>query len=172
MSSKPNNHSKQNSHKSKQLPATNPSSGVPFGYLPAYLPGSSSLVEQLDRRLLIVLRDGRHLIGVLRSFDQFSNCMLEDTQERRILKLSSHKTVFVDIPLGLFLLRGDSIVLLGEIDSGRTTETEEEEVEGGVTGGPKMERVSKEEFERLRLETEEEYEKGLLTWDFDTDLVV
>jgi len=98
--------------------------------------------------------------------------MLEDTQERRILKLSSHKTVFVDIPLGLFLLRGDSIVLLGEIDSGRTTETEEEEVEGGVTGGPKMERVSKEEFERLRLETEEEYEKGLLTWDFDTDLVV
>lgn len=46
------------------VPPTNPSSGVPFGYLPAFLPGSSSLVEQLDRRLLIVLRDGRHLIGV------------------------------------------------------------------------------------------------------------
>ena len=50
--------------KTTSTPAINPSSGVPFGYLPAFLPGSSSLVEQLDRRLLIVLRDGRHLVGV------------------------------------------------------------------------------------------------------------
>jgi len=40
------------------------SSGVPFGHVPAYLPGSSSLVEELDQRILIVLRDGKHLIGV------------------------------------------------------------------------------------------------------------
>jgi hypothetical protein len=39
-------------------------SGVPFGHVPAYLPGSSSLVEELDKRILIVLRDGKHLIGV------------------------------------------------------------------------------------------------------------
>lgn len=39
-------------------------SGVPFGHVPAYLPGSSSLVEELDQRILIVLRDGKHLIGV------------------------------------------------------------------------------------------------------------
>ena len=41
-----------------------PMSGVPFGYVPAFLPGSASLVEQLDRRIMIVLRDGRHLVGV------------------------------------------------------------------------------------------------------------
>ena len=41
-----------------------PTSGVPYGHVPAYLPGSSSLVEELDERLLIVLRDGRHLVGV------------------------------------------------------------------------------------------------------------
>jgi hypothetical protein len=40
------------------------SSGVPFGHVPSYLPGSSSLVEALDRRVLLVLRDGKHLIGV------------------------------------------------------------------------------------------------------------
>lgn len=40
------------------------SSGVPFGHVPAYLPGSASLVEELDKRVLIVLRDGKHLIGV------------------------------------------------------------------------------------------------------------
>ncbi len=41
-----------------------PMSGVPFGYVPAFLPGSASLVEQLDRRIMVVLRDGRHLVGV------------------------------------------------------------------------------------------------------------
>jgi len=39
-------------------------SGVPFGHVPAYLPGSASLVEELDQKLLIVLRDGKHLVGV------------------------------------------------------------------------------------------------------------
>ena len=38
--------------------------GIPFGHVPAYLPGSSSLVEELDQRIMIVLRDGRHLVGV------------------------------------------------------------------------------------------------------------
>ena len=41
-----------------------PTTGVPFGHVPAYLPGSSSLVEELDQRIMIVLRDGRHLVGV------------------------------------------------------------------------------------------------------------
>ncbi len=38
--------------------------GIPYGHVPAYLPGSSSLVEELDTRIMIVLRDGRHLVGV------------------------------------------------------------------------------------------------------------
>jgi hypothetical protein len=42
----------------------NTNSGLPFGYVPAYLPGSASLVEELDEILMIVLRDGRHLVGV------------------------------------------------------------------------------------------------------------
>eukprot|EP00980_Cylindrotheca_fusiformis_P005658 scaffold1184_cov132-Cylindrotheca_fusiformis.AAC.79 len=41
-----------------------PTSGIPYGHVPAYLPGSSSLVEELDTRVLIVLRDGRHIVGV------------------------------------------------------------------------------------------------------------
>ena len=44
--------------------------------IPGFLPGASSLVEQLDRRILLILRDGRHLVGFLRSFDQFSNLVL------------------------------------------------------------------------------------------------
>jgi U6 snRNA-associated Sm-like protein LSm1 len=50
-----------------------------------YYPGVASLVEELDKRILLVLRDGRHLVGVLRSFDQYSNLVLEETYERVIL---------------------------------------------------------------------------------------
>ena len=38
-----------------------------------FLPGSASLVEMVDKRLLISLRDGRQLFGFLRSYDQFGN---------------------------------------------------------------------------------------------------
>lgn len=50
-----------------------------------YLPGAASLIEDLDKRVLLVLRDGRHLIGVLRSFDQYVNLVLEETFERVLL---------------------------------------------------------------------------------------
>ena len=42
------------------------------------LPAAASLVDQLDKRVLVILRDGRNLVGVMRSFDQFSNVVLED----------------------------------------------------------------------------------------------
>lgn len=35
--------------------------------------------------LQVVLRDGRHLVGVMRSYDQFSNIVLEDTHERHFV---------------------------------------------------------------------------------------
>lgn len=38
----------------------------------SYLPGAASILEQLDKKILIVLNDGRHLVGILRSFDHFS----------------------------------------------------------------------------------------------------
>lgn len=31
----------------------------------------------------VILRDGRNLVGTLRSFDQFSNMVMQDTVERR-----------------------------------------------------------------------------------------
>lgn len=51
-----------------------------------YLPGAASLLEQLDSRVLIILSDGRHLVGTLRSFDQYLNLVLENTSERVILR--------------------------------------------------------------------------------------
>jgi U6 snRNA-associated Sm-like protein LSm1 len=61
--------------------------------------------------MLVVLRDGRKLHGVLRSYDQFANLVLEDTVERIY-----HGNAFAEHWHGLFLIRGENVVLLGEID--------------------------------------------------------
>lgn len=42
-------------------------------------PPGMGLVEELDKVLLVQLRDGRKLIGIMRSFDQFANIVLEGT---------------------------------------------------------------------------------------------
>jgi len=155
---------------------SNNSNTVPYGHLPSFLPGSSSLVEQLDRRVLIVLRDGRHLVGVLRSFDQFSNMVLEDTSERRIHRPSNSNTnpvcYYTDVKLGLYLVRGDSMVLLGEVEESYGGDNEEEN--NSMVGC--MKRLSLEEFEKMLEESkigteEEEEDTTTLIWDFDTDLV-
>ena len=162
---------------------------VPYGYLPAYLPGAASMVEQLDRRLLVILRDGRHLVGVLRTFDQFSNMVLQDTCERRILVVQKDKkseddnnttaaggtqpstssTICyqTDIELGLFVVRGDNVVLLGEAED----DNEEEE------GNGQIRLVSLDVFEHLedeearRKEESGTVEEEPINWDFDMDLV-
>jgi|UniRef100_A0A7S0XAQ4 U6 snRNA-associated Sm-like protein LSm1 len=77
----------------------------------------ASLVEELDKKLLVVLRDGSKILGTLRSFDQFANIVLEAAVERIIVGSS-----FSDIPLGLYIVRGENVVLMGEVDEGRETE--------------------------------------------------
>lgn len=47
-------------------------------------------------RILVVLRDGRKIIGVMRSFDQFANLVLEHAFERLIVGKR-----FADVPLGV-----------------------------------------------------------------------
>lgn len=51
-----------------------------------YLPGAASLISQLDSEILIVLRDGRNLVGILRSFDQYMNLVLDNTCDRIIFQ--------------------------------------------------------------------------------------
>lgn len=113
-----------------------------------YLPGAASLLEQLDKRVLIVLRDGRHLIGKLRSFDQFMNLILEDTCERVLLTGK-----YCDFPLGLYIVRGDNIVLLGEIDETKERAT--------------MEKIDQEQYVVAMAEGNDEGESLRIVWDFD-----
>jgi len=59
---------------------------------------------------MVQLRDGKKLIGVLRSWDQFGNLVLQNT----ILRHFS-QGLYGDEPRGLQLIRGENILLMGEI---------------------------------------------------------
>ena len=77
----------------------------------------ASLVEELDKKLLVMLRDGSKILGTLRSFDQFANIVLQDAVERIIVGSS-----YSDIPLGLYIVRGENVVLMGEVDEATETQ--------------------------------------------------
>uniref|UniRef100_A0A7R9YFM7 U6 snRNA-associated Sm-like protein LSm1 n=1 Tax=Pinguiococcus pyrenoidosus TaxID=172671 RepID=A0A7R9YFM7_9STRA len=115
-----------------------------------YLPGAASLMESLDRRLLVVLRDGRHLVGIMRSYDQFANMVLEETVEREVFQ-----DCYAETPLGLYIVRGDSVVLLGETHQ-----------DGEARMG--LQKVSLEEIaEKRKLENEETGGAGSADWNFE-----
>jgi U6 snRNA-associated Sm-like protein LSm1 len=92
---------------------------------------------------MVALRDGRKFIGVLRSWDQFgmsffpspsppvsaqltttpANLVLQSTVERIFVppppSSSPDKSLpglYADVPKGVFLVRGENVLLLGEID--------------------------------------------------------
>merc|ERR1712228_586815 len=84
----------------------------------SYLPGTASLVEEVDKKQMVVLRDGKILIGMLRSVDQFGNLALQDTIQRTVIDNRFH-----DENQGIFLVRGENVAMMGEID-----EVKEQEV--------------------------------------------
>ncbi|XP_013193620.1 U6 snRNA-associated Sm-like protein LSm1 [Amyelois transitella] len=75
------------------------------------LAGTAHLLDELDKKLMVLLRDGRTLIGYLRCVDQFANLVLHKTIER--IHVGKE---YGDIPRGIFIVRGENVVLLGEID--------------------------------------------------------
>jgi len=77
-----------------------------LAHCPARLPCA------LSEKLMVVLRDGRKIIGTMRSFDQFANVVIEHAFERVIVGKK-----FADVPLGLYVIRGENVVLLGQIVS-------------------------------------------------------
>lgn len=87
---------------------------------------------------------------MLRSFDQFSNMVLEDASERKIHRSADGVTYFSDVPLGVYIVRGDSMVLLGQVSTD----------EG-------MKEVEPSELQGLMKQAD----AAELPWDFDKDLL-
>ncbi|GJJ15050.1 hypothetical protein Clacol_009325 [Clathrus columnatus] len=73
----------------------------------------ATLQTYVDHRVLLILQDGRSIVGVLAGFDQRSNVVLSDSKER----IYSMDEGVEEVPLGLYLVKGDMILLIGEMDT-------------------------------------------------------
>jgi U6 snRNA-associated Sm-like protein LSm1 len=72
-------------------------------------------------KMIVVLRDGKKIIGVLRSFDQYGNLLWTTLITANLVLQDCIERIFVgdiygDIPTGIYVIRGENVVLLGEID--------------------------------------------------------
>mmetsp|Transcript_4010 Transcript_4010/g.4100 ORF Transcript_4010/g.4100 Transcript_4010/m.4100 type:complete len:95 (+) Transcript_4010:298-582(+) len=71
-----------------------------------------ALQEWIDKRISVITNDGRNIVGNLKGFDQTINLILEESHERVFCL-----TVGVEqVPLGLYIIRGDNIAIIGELD--------------------------------------------------------
>jgi len=66
----------------------------------------------INKSVNIVTADGRIIIGTLRGFDQAINIILDDSHERVFSSTAGVEQVL----LGLYIIRGDNVALIGEID--------------------------------------------------------
>ncbi|NXR13385.1 LSM1 protein, partial [Semnornis frantzii] len=111
---------------------------------------------------LVLLRDGRTLIGYLRSIDQFANLVLHQTVERIHVGKK-----YGDIPRGIFVVRGENVVLLGEIDLEKESDTPLQQVSiEEILEEQRVEQQAKQESEKLKMQALKE--RGLSVPRADT----
>ncbi|KAJ5135324.1 U6 snrna-associated sm-like protein [Penicillium bovifimosum] len=87
-------------------------------------------------KVLILTVDGRTLIGDLLSTDQMTNLVLSDTVER-IIRTPDDDEPSTEIQHGLYLIRGDNVVICGEIDQKMDADIDWSKVKGEVIGDTK-----------------------------------
>jgi U6 snRNA-associated Sm-like protein LSm8 len=63
------------------------------------------LPELKDKKVNVITMDGRCIVGILKGSDSVCNLVLQDTEERIF---STDKGMEVQ-PLGLYIVRGDSV---------------------------------------------------------------
>jgi len=73
---------------------------------------NAGLSTYVDSPVSIITNDGRHILGLLKGFDQATNLILEGSTER----IYSQEEGVEELELGLYLLRGDCIAIVGEVD--------------------------------------------------------
>ena len=75
----------------------------------------TNLVEFVDKMVVIQINDGRTVMGMLRSFDNFANLVLEHAVERHFV---DH--FYADLYLGCMLIRGENVVMVADVNDQAT----------------------------------------------------
>eukprot|EP00271_Cylindrocystis_brebissonii_P005309 TRINITY_DN17297_c0_g2_i1.p1 TRINITY_DN17297_c0_g2~~TRINITY_DN17297_c0_g2_i1.p1 ORF type:complete len:100 (-),score=17.59 TRINITY_DN17297_c0_g2_i1:444-743(-) len=72
----------------------------------------TGLEPYVDQQISVITNDGCNIVGILRGFDQATNLILDESHER----VYSTKAGVEQLVLGLYLIRGDNIAVVGELD--------------------------------------------------------
>ncbi|KAG0656777.1 SM-like, degradation of cytoplasmic mRNAs and positively regulates transcription initiation [Maudiozyma exigua] len=110
------NQQQQQQNKKEKKQAKKITEGEADLYLDQYnFTTTAAIVSSVDRKIFVLLRDGKLLFGVLRTFDQYANLILQHCVER-IYLTGEHKGKYAEEDRGIFMIRGENVVMLGEVD--------------------------------------------------------
>ncbi|KAG8186133.1 hypothetical protein JTE90_022721 [Oedothorax gibbosus] len=73
---------------------------------------ASTLDSYVNHTVSIITADGRNIVGTLKGFDQTINLILDESHER----VYSSSQGIEQVVLGLYIVRGDNIAVVGEVD--------------------------------------------------------
>ncbi|CAK8675607.1 unnamed protein product [Clavelina lepadiformis] len=77
-----------------------------------YLKMASALEPLVNRVVSVITADGRMIVGTLKGFDQTVNLILDESHERVFSSTQGVEQVM----LGLYIIRGDNVAVIGEVD--------------------------------------------------------
>ncbi|XP_030856363.1 U6 snRNA-associated Sm-like protein LSm8 [Strongylocentrotus purpuratus] len=73
---------------------------------------ASTLESYVNHTVSVITNDGRQIVGTLKGFDQTINLILDESHER----VYSNTAGVEQVVLGLYIIRGDNIAVIGEVD--------------------------------------------------------
>ncbi|OWB77641.1 hypothetical protein B5S32_g1815 [[Candida] boidinii] len=115
-------------------------------YLQSYsFTTAAAIIGSVDRKVFCLLRDGRTIVGILRTFDQFANLVIHDGIQRIYLQ-EEGKYAESDKP-EIYLIRGENVVMLGELDIDKEDEP--------------LEKLIKIDFDEVKAKIEEIHSKKI-----------
>ncbi|KAJ9157330.1 hypothetical protein NKR23_g788 [Pleurostoma richardsiae] len=95
-----------------------------------------SLNSYMQKKVTIITADGRTLVGTLVSADQNTNLVLKSTVER-VIRPSDDLEPSAEVPLGLYIVRGDNVCIVGLVDEALDDSIDWTAVKGAPIGGIK-----------------------------------
>ncbi|KAL5117864.1 hypothetical protein ACEQ8H_004182 [Pleosporales sp. CAS-2024a] len=95
-----------------------------------------ALNAYLNKRVTVLTLDGRTMVGTLFSCDGSMNLVLQSAIER-IIRPRDEDLASEEVPLGLYIVRGDSVAVVGRLDEELDASIDWGKVQGEVLGGTK-----------------------------------
>ena len=101
-----------------------------------FLPPSTPILftnPPVSEKVSVLTLDGRTMVGTLFSCDGSMNLVLADAYER-IIRPAEEGVPSEEVPLGLYIVRGDSVAVCGRVDEDVDGKIDWTKVHGEVLG--------------------------------------